>query len=295
MELEQVEAFLTLAEELHFGRTAERMHVSQPRVSRLIAAMERHIGGALFERSSRRVRLTALGATLHAELAPAYAALCAVVEGAKAMARQLRGVLRVGFTQTTANESVSRLLARFAAAHPDCDVLQTEMSYGDMYGPLRRGEIDVLVNWLYLDDEPDLVGGPVIERQQRVLAVATTDPFTQRASVRWEDLADRAVARFDELPTSFVAGMVPGRTPSGRSVPASVRVKSMSEIFALVAAGVIVHPTIASMRRLRPRTDVAWLPIEDMPPAELGLVRRRGDDNPLVRELIIFSSKETPA
>ncbi len=285
MELEQVEVFLTLAEELHFGRTAERMHVSQPRVSRLVAALERHIGGALFERSSRRVRLTALGVKLYAELAPAYATLCAAVDNAKAMARQLGGVLRVGFTQTTAYEPVSRLLASFAATHPDCDVVQSEMSYGDMYGPLRRGEIDVLINWLYLD-EPDLVAGPVIERQQRVLAVARTDPFARRASVRWEDLAERSVARFDDLPAAFVAGMIPGRTPSGRAVPSSVLVKSMSEIFALVAAGVIVHPTLASMQRLRPRTDIAWLPIEDMPPAELGLVRRRGDDNPLVRELV---------
>ena len=66
--------FLTLAEELHFGRTAERLRMPQPRVSRLIASMERRAGGALFERTSRRVRLTPLGAQLRCELELVYAA-----------------------------------------------------------------------------------------------------------------------------------------------------------------------------------------------------------------------------
>lgn len=289
MDLDQVEAFLTLAEELHFGRTATRMHVSQPRVSRLIAAVERQIGGALFERSSREVKLTALGVQLRSELAPAYAALLAAVDNAKVAAREVRGVLRIGFTQSTAFESVSHLIARFAAAHPECRVVQSEVSYGDMFEPLRRGEIDVLVNWLYLD-EPDLVAGPVIERQQRVLAVARTDPLAARRSVRLEDLADRQVARVDGLPAGFYDGMLPPATPAGRPIPRSVPAKSMSEIFALVAAGLIVHPTIDSMRRLWPRTDIVWLPIDDLPPAELGLVWRRGDENGRIRELARYAA-----
>jgi DNA-binding MarR family transcriptional regulator len=61
-----IEIFLTLAEELHFGRTAERLHLTQPRVTRVIAALEGHAGGKLFERTSRKVRLTPLGARLRA-------------------------------------------------------------------------------------------------------------------------------------------------------------------------------------------------------------------------------------
>src|SRR6266568_2662102 len=58
MDLAQIRAFLTLCEESHFGRTAERLHVSQPRVSRLLAALENKIGAALFQRTSHRVTLT---------------------------------------------------------------------------------------------------------------------------------------------------------------------------------------------------------------------------------------------
>src|SRR3954452_22116344 len=59
--LAQAEAFLVLTDELHFGRTAERMILSQARVSRLIASLEVEVGGLLFERTSRRVRVTPLG------------------------------------------------------------------------------------------------------------------------------------------------------------------------------------------------------------------------------------------
>jgi DNA-binding transcriptional LysR family regulator len=68
MDLTTVDAFLVLASELHFGRTAERLGLSQPRISRMIRSLEREIGGALFERTSRKVRLTPLGARLHEAL-----------------------------------------------------------------------------------------------------------------------------------------------------------------------------------------------------------------------------------
>jgi DNA-binding transcriptional LysR family regulator len=61
MDTAEVEVFLVLAEELHFGRTADRLHLPQPRVSRLVASLERRVGGTLFEQTSRRVRLTPLG------------------------------------------------------------------------------------------------------------------------------------------------------------------------------------------------------------------------------------------
>jgi hypothetical protein len=61
MDTAEIEVFLVLAEELHFGRTAERLRMPQPRVSRLVAALEHRTGGVLFERTSRRVRLTPLG------------------------------------------------------------------------------------------------------------------------------------------------------------------------------------------------------------------------------------------
>lgn len=89
MDLRQLEVFLTLADELHFGHTADRLHLTQPQVSRAVAALERHIGAPLFERTSRRVRLTPLGRRLRTEAEPAYRLLQDALRDARAEARQV--------------------------------------------------------------------------------------------------------------------------------------------------------------------------------------------------------------
>src|SRR5436305_14849521 len=109
MDTAEIEVFLVLAEELHFGRTAERLRLPQPRVSRLVASLERRAGGALFERTSRRVRLTPLGEQLAGRLRPAYAQLTAALDEARAAARQAVGAVRIGFSPTSNMAPLTRL------------------------------------------------------------------------------------------------------------------------------------------------------------------------------------------
>lgn len=82
MELRDIEIFLTLAEELHFGRTAERLHISQSRVSQSIKKQERRLGAVLFDRTSRVVRLTSLGEQLRDDLLPVQRELRRIMERA---------------------------------------------------------------------------------------------------------------------------------------------------------------------------------------------------------------------
>jgi DNA-binding transcriptional LysR family regulator len=187
--LTQVRAFLTVADELHFGRAAERLGLSQPRVSRLISALERQAGGALFDRTTRRVRLTPLGTRLRDGWRPAYGQLLDAFEDARTAARQPAGTLRVGFTLTTGGTALTRLVRAFTAAYPGCDVQLRETGLEDLYGPLRRDDIDVLVSWLAVD-EPDLTAGPAIEHRARALAVSRDHPLAARGSASAEDLAD---------------------------------------------------------------------------------------------------------
>lgn len=88
--MREIECFLVLAEELHFGRTGERLFISQSRVSQLISALERRIGTRLVARTSRRVHLTEFGAEFLASLAPAHRALSAVIDDARTKARTYR-------------------------------------------------------------------------------------------------------------------------------------------------------------------------------------------------------------
>jgi DNA-binding transcriptional LysR family regulator len=169
MDTAEIEVFLVLAEELHFGRTAERLRLPQPRVSRLVGSLERQIGGSLFERTSRRVRLTPLGQQLESRLRPVYAQLIAALDDARITARQAAGDIRIGFSPTSNTEVLTRLVEVFETDNPGCRTVLEAVSNFDPYSALRRGELDVLVNWLAVD-EPDLTVGPVLEQRDRVLA-----------------------------------------------------------------------------------------------------------------------------
>jgi DNA-binding transcriptional LysR family regulator len=268
---DEIEAFLVLAEELHFGRTAERLYVSQPRVTRLIAALEAEVGAKLFVRTSRRVELTPLGSELRIELSPAMEVIRTSVANARRSARGITGELRLGFTLTTPMSPTRELAGRFTALYPDCEVLLRECSTLHPYDRLRRGEVDVLVNWLAID-EPDLTAGPVIAREERALAVSERHPFAGRDSIGFEELGGLPVGVPTGLPRELWEAIVPEHTPSGTPIPRTVEFSGPNEGLALVAEGKIVAPTVRSMSELAARPGVAYVPIRDMPPLALGLI-----------------------
>lgn len=294
MDMAQAEAFLAVAEELHFGRAADRLHVSQPRVSRLIAAVERQVGGVLFERTSRRVVLTPLGEQFRGELGAAYAQMQAAVDHARRAAREPAGQLRIGFTNTTEGPALSRLVAVFEARHPGCQVMLHEVPVAGPYPALRADEIDVLIHWLVVD-EPDLTAGPAIGRQDRVVAVAVSHPFARQETVSVEDLAGQPVARPPAaFPPTLWEAFVPTNTPSGKPIPQAHDIRSHHEALALAARGLIVHPTVASAAQWR-RDDIVLVPIPDLPPIKFGLIWRNACYNARIRALATVARSIYPA
>ena len=291
MDTADIEVFLTLAEELHFRRTAERLRVTQPRVSRVVAALERQTGGKLFERTSREVRLTPVGALLRDRLQPAYTQLQAAFDEARLAARGTAGELRIGFTLTTQGPVLTRLAAEFEAGHRGCRTALCEVDIHDPYGALRRGEIDVLVNWLAVD-ESDLTSGPAIEYRQRMLAVGISHPLAERRTVHAEELADYETAGvLASLPAALQDAIMPARTPSGRPI-LRTHVGSAHDLVTQIVSCRAVHPTMAGILLLR-RDDIAMIPIEDLPPLPLGLIWRTSHENARIRALAASATSIT--
>jgi DNA-binding transcriptional LysR family regulator len=168
VELRDIEVFLTLAEELHFGRTAERLHVTPARVSQAIKKQERAIGAALFERTSRVVRLTPAGERLRDDLEPGYRQIRQAIGGAAAAARGIGGTVRVGFSGPWCGDMIVKAAEVFRDRHPACAVKVVERLLSDRFGALRAGEIDLQLAELPAD-EPDIVNGPILFRERRAL------------------------------------------------------------------------------------------------------------------------------
>jgi DNA-binding transcriptional LysR family regulator len=284
IELRELRIFLTLADELHFGRTAQRLGISQPGVSEAVRVLESRLGVKIFDRTSRRVRLTPAGEALKRNLTPALAGLEQALADTSELSRAVRGLLRVGFVLTTEGPALSRLIAAFRDRYPACEVRLQEAETFDAYRPLRRGDIDVLCNWLAVD-QPDLTAGTAFAHYQRALAVAPSHRLASKRTVSVEDLADEEVALLPEsTPSAVYDLLVPPRTPSGRPIRRTQPVQTINEILSLVARGRIVHPTSSTVP-IFDRDDIVLVPISDLPPIPLGLVWSTSRDNPRIRAL----------
>lgn len=143
LDFRQLRYFVVLADTLHFGRAAALLHISQPPLSRQIAALEEALGVVLFQRTSRQVELTAAGRHFHEQAARILASLDAAVRSTQATARGERGVLRVGFTMSAAWSVLPRLVKRFGDAYPDADIQLNEVLPRELNESLLSGQADI--------------------------------------------------------------------------------------------------------------------------------------------------------
>ena len=294
VELRELRIFLVLADELHFGRTAERLGISQPGVSEAVRVLESRLGVKFFDRTSRRVRLTPAGEELRRKLAPALAALERALTETSDLSGDIRGLLRIGFVLTTEGPALSRLATAFRTRYPACEVRLQEVETFDAYRALRQGDVDVLCNWLAVD-EPDLTAGTVFAHYDRALAVAPSHPLAGKSTVSIEDLADEEVALFPpSTPSAVYDLLVPPRTPSGRPIRRTQPVRTINEILSFVARGHIVHPTSSTVP-IFDRDDVVLIPIDDLPPIPLGLVWCTSRENARIRALDETARSMVPA
>ncbi|MFE4856886.1 LysR family transcriptional regulator [Streptomyces sp. NPDC056670] len=272
LERYEVEAFLTLAEELHFGRTAERLHVSTARVSQTIAKLERRIGVPLFHRTSRRVELAPVGRQLYEEVRPAWDRIADAFGRAVDAGRGLTGLLRVAFNGPAAGQLLVGAAQAFRTRHPDCDIQIREARLPEVLPWLRSGEVDLALT-CHPMREQGIVMGPVLVREARMLAVPTGHPFARRAAVSMEDLARVTVLQIPEtLPDSLRDDRAPRRTPAGLPIELGPAASTFTEMLTLVGAGEGVAVVGAHARRYFARPDVAYVPFEDAPAVQWGLV-----------------------
>jgi DNA-binding transcriptional LysR family regulator len=196
MELRQLQYFVSVAEQRNFTRAAELLHVAQPSLSQQIRALEREIGAALFERTSRSVRLTAAGESL---LPHARRALAAVDDARHEIAEQAAapsGVVRLGMTPTVAIHLLPAWLASFIHRFPAIEVRLFESGAVALEGDLVSGAIDLAVVTLPAQ-HASLQVRPIVE-EELLLGVAPGHPFAARDAVGLEEAAEEPFVLYRE-------------------------------------------------------------------------------------------------
>ncbi|WP_405608055.1 LysR family transcriptional regulator [Streptomyces sp. NBC_01511] len=287
LEKHEVEVFLALSGELHFGRTAEQLGITTGRVSQTVKKLERMIGAPLFERTSRRVDLTPIGRRLADDLEPLVAGMNDAVRRAVDAGRGITGDLHVGFLSSVAGQLLLRSIALFGERYPDCEVHIHEAQGHDAVTRLRGGEIDVLITDVLIASQPDVAAGPVLLSEPRLLAVASTHPLAGHPSVSQEELAHHPVILVpSDMPDAFRDDRNPAQTPSGATIPRGPRAASFTETLTLVAAQRGVFPVGENVARLYPRSDIAYLPFSDAPPVRWAPMWLRSNTTHRVQEFV---------
>ncbi|SDL21656.1 LysR family transcriptional regulator [Nonomuraea jiangxiensis] len=286
IELHEIRTFLTLAEELHFGRTAERLHLTQSRVSQVIRELERRLGGTLFERSSRRVMLAPLGEKLLQRIRPHYEGLHAALAEVAEAAGGVTGRVRVGLaTLMAGGDRLAEIARTFERRHPGCRVQLVDIGHDRPLLGRLDDDIHLLAIRLPIT-QPGYTVGPVLTEEPRVVMVARNHRLATREAVTFEDLAGETVVSIPNAPEEIIAELYPARTPSGRPIHRGPRLMSMPEILAHVALGEIVHPTVMSTERYYRHPDVVTVPMPTERLSRSGLVWRTGRLGPAAQAFV---------
>ncbi|WP_018352683.1 LysR family transcriptional regulator [Longispora albida] len=282
MELRDIEIFLTLAEELHFGRTAQRLFISQARVSQAIKKQERTIGAPLFERTSRVVHLTAVGQQLRDDLRPLFAGLRDSIDRASLVARGTKPLLRIG-TIAGFFAEMRPYFDTYRRRHPGWDFVIRPTPFLEPFEPLRRGDIDLMICWLPVE-EPDLTTGPVLRTESRMLMVSPQHRLAGESSVSIEVLGDQPVlSAARPLPDYWENAYMPFFTPSGRPIERGTPISTLDEIHAIISTTDAIHQIFAHATVYNTRPDIVHVPIVGGSPGRWGLVWRSESENDQIR------------
>lgn len=188
MTLTDLRYLVALARERHFGRAAEKCHVSQPTLSVAIKKVEEELGVQLFERSATEVKITETGRRIVAQAEKVLLEAALIHEIAAAGKDPLSGPLRLGVIFTIGPYLLPRLIPRVHRLAPRMPLIIQENYTARLAEALKRGELDLIVISLPFD-EPGVVAQPLYDEPFRVL-MPSAHPWTRFSEVKAEQLAD---------------------------------------------------------------------------------------------------------
>lgn len=186
MELRHLRYFVAVAEELHFGRAARRLHISQPPLSAQIKDLEQELGAALFVRTHHRVELTDAGQALLVRARDVLARVGAFADEAAGVARGELGLVTVGYTTTATYQLLPRFLRSMSKRKPKITIRLEEMATPAQPAALDDQRIDLGIGCLPAV-APRTVSRPLV-RERMVLALPAKHPLTRKSEVQLADL-----------------------------------------------------------------------------------------------------------
>ena len=262
IELRHLRYFVAVAEELHFGRAAARLNISQPPLSQQIQALELQVGARLLARTNRSVGLTAAGKQFLADCRQ----ILGLVDEAGARAARLHhgetGELRLGFTSSAPFISaVSETLSSFRRLYPDVHIQTREINTREQITPLNEGSLDLSL--MRNTPLPDTLAWQRILREPLLAMIHRDHPLAAKPVVSLTELAQEPFVFFDpHVGTGLYDDILGLMRRYGLAPVIAQEVGEAMTIIGLVAAGLGVSILPASFRRVQ-LSEMRWVPIAE--------------------------------
>ncbi|MFD8565825.1 LysR family transcriptional regulator [Streptomyces sp. NPDC059639] len=271
LELRLVRHFTVVAAHQHFGRAAADLHMAQPALSRQIQRLEKYLGVRLLDRVPQGARLTPAGQSF----LPRAQALLQAARQAELAVREQAETERIviGYVEDLVITAAVQELRR---RHPDAEVATRYLSCRDV-GALSDQRVDALIARAPLPFAADDVFTTPLYEEARMLVVPRGHPLADRASVTAEELAGEEAA-----PCAFETADWTSYRILGAGVPP---IESYEDKLELVASGRAIAVLPVGDRRSSLRPDLVTVPIDGAPPSQVVLAGRKGDPNPMIRNL----------
>ncbi|MFI6026582.1 LysR family transcriptional regulator [Amycolatopsis magusensis] len=268
--VDQLRVFLVLAEELHFGRAAARLYMSQPTLSRQLSALERRLGVEVIARTSRSARMTAAGTALLPDALAVLQAARKLRQAADHHARGLTGRVVIGTVGAeAAMEHTTLVLAELRRQHPALELDIRLLDLGAQFPSLSTGQVDAV---FCRPPAPDDIGTHHLQTEPRVVCLPTGDPLAGREHVTLAELDDRVFLSFPpESPRAWRDFWAVDPRPSGTPVRYGPVVRDMEALFVEVARGEAICFQPAAAQRFFPRPGIQYVTVSDLPPCTSAL------------------------
>ncbi|AOJ70065.1 MULTISPECIES: LysR substrate-binding domain-containing protein [Burkholderia] len=264
IDLRRLRYFIVVAEELHFGKAAQRLHLAQPPLTRHISALEGELGLRLFDRSTRSVKLTAEGELFLPHARDVLDAVHRAEAASQRAALGKEGKVALGYTSSVPLcDAFGTLIRNFARSFPDIELSLVEASSAQQSRSIKEGLLDIGIGWKNSIDDYEGCRVKTIAAETLVVAVSEECGLADEASLSVDRLADEPFVLFPPgygstldrkaFDLCAAAGFTPRRGPSA---------SQMTTMIALVAAGrgVAIVPSAVSTLR---KPGVAYVPLID--------------------------------
>jgi DNA-binding transcriptional LysR family regulator len=282
MELRQIRSFLSIAETLHFGRTSEMIHLSQPALSLQIRALEDEIGVRLFERNRRKTSLTAAGVAFREEATQALLGLDQAVHKAKLAANGKLGILRIGFISTAGNEIVPTIVRQFRERNADVEFSLRNILTIDQIQMLEAGSLDIGFLRLPIPAHSGLEV-VTVHREPFVLVVPSSHKLAKRKRIRLREASGEDFVMYERAYAPGFHDLIFGMLRDAGIIP-NVRQTAgeMPTLISLVDSGTGVAILPASTVKRSVASVVACEIADKIPMSEIGIAVRKGNRAPVV-------------